>query len=102
VLAGVALASTVVNGILALQAKSDFEASPSTSRANDVDTHAILADLSLGAAIAFGVTSAVLFVRYGKTEKAAEPTPAAKMKPTFTAAPLVGPNSAGAGALIRF
>lgn len=102
VVAGVALVSFVVNGILALQNRSDFEKDLSTDTANSADTHAILADISLGAAIALGLTSAILFVRYGKDKQEPEPTPAAKLKPTFMASPIFTKDSAGAGATIRF
>jgi len=105
VIAGIALVSFVVNGIVALQKRSDFDTDRSSETANDADTHAILADVSLGAAIALGITSAVLFVRYGKSDTPADdttPTPAAKLKPTIMATPIFTKDSAGAGAVIRF
>jgi len=113
-LAVVAAGVGTVFGILALGDKSDFDKNPTSSKADDGENHALIADMAFGVAVTFGVTSAVLFL----TKDEALQPPAAKMisphqtatnKPTkskqgfkIIPAPILTPHSAGAGALIRF
>ncbi|MEO7112845.1 MAG: PEGA domain-containing protein [Polyangiaceae bacterium] len=110
-LAIVAAGVGTVFGVLALGDKSDFDKNPTSSKADDGENHALIADMAFGVAITFGVTSAVLFLT---KDEALQPPPAAqtpqqKKLATQKAnrfrvvpAPIVSPHGAGAGALIRF
>ncbi|MDP9002561.1 MAG: PEGA domain-containing protein, partial [Myxococcota bacterium] len=108
---GLAVAAAGVGtvfGVLALNDKRDFDANPTTTTADNGDTHALIADMAFGVALTFGVTSAVLFLT--KDEPATPPVTAAatKVKNTkaegvaVTPVPWVGPRSGGAGFLVRF
>jgi hypothetical protein len=98
-----------VFGVIALGDKSDFDKNPTTSKADDGDTHALIADMAFGVAITFGVTSAVLFLtKDDETPAAASTTEHAPSKTvasksvTLTPTPFVGPHSGGGGFLLRF
>jgi len=103
---GLAVAAAGVGtvfGIIALGNKSDFDKNPTTSTADDGDTHALIADMAFGVALTFGVTSAVLFLT--KDEPAATSSVHVKKKTramTVTPIPVVGPHSGGAGFAVRF
>jgi hypothetical protein len=111
---GLAIAAAGVGtvfGILALNDQSNFNKNPTTSTADNGDTHALIADMAFGVAITFGVTSAVLFLT--KDDAAAPATssnaPAAP-KParreasavSVSATPIVGPHTGGAGFVVQF
>jgi len=96
-------------GIVALNDKSDFDKNPTTKKADDGDTHALIADMAFGVALTFGVTSAVLFLT--KDEQPAPPAAtaaserkqAAKSKGLIvTPTPWVGLHSGGAGVVMQF
>jgi hypothetical protein len=106
---GLAVAAAGVGtvfGVIALNDKSDFDKNPTTSTADNGDTHSLIADMAFGVAVTFGVTSAVLFLTRD------EPTPAAASNAAphkaeaksirFTPTPMVGPHTAGAGFLMQF
>jgi hypothetical protein len=113
-LAIVAAGVGTVFGIMTLGDKSDYDKHPTTSTADNGDTHALICDMSFGVALTFGVTSAVLFL----TKDEPPPAAAAANKPQtleakaqadakrnrvrITPTPLVGPSSGGAGVLVRF
>ena len=93
--------------------KSSYNANPTTSTADNGDTHALIADMAFGVAITFGVTSAVLFL----TKDEAPPAAAARGEPygangregrrrsknqDHLRTPIVGPHEGGAGVLMRF
>lgn len=107
-LAVVAAGVGTVFGVLALNDKSNFDNIPTTSKADDGDTHALIADMAFGVALTFGVTSAVLF--FTKDEQPASPPAATassagsrrKKDVTLTPTPWVGPRSGGAGLVLRF
>jgi hypothetical protein len=111
---GLAIAAAGVGtvfGIMALSDKSDFDKHPTTSTADDGDTHALIADMAFGVALTFGVTSAVLFLTKDEPPAAASARPdpkamaradAARSRVTITPTPMVGPHSGGAGVLLRF
>jgi hypothetical protein len=116
---GIAIAAVAVGtgfGIAALNDKSDFDKNPTSSTADNGDTHALIADMSFGIAITFGVTSAVLFLTKdeavaGTTSSAPSATktasrlpakPKAKPLPAFVPAPMVGPHLGGASFTWRF
>ena len=111
---GIAVAAAGVGtvfGIMALSDKSDYDKHPTSSKADDGENHALIADMAIGVAITLGITSAVLF--FSAEEPAAKP--AAKAAPhkavaaapkappiTIRPTPIVTPHGGGAGALIRF
>jgi hypothetical protein len=102
-LAIVAAGVGTVFGIIALGDKSDFDNNPTSQKADDGDTHALIADMAFGVALTFGVTSAVLFLT--KDEPAATSSAHVKKKTnamTVTPIPVVGPHSGGAGFALRF
>ena len=95
-------------GIMALSDKSTFDKTPTTSTADNGDTHALIADMSFGVALTFGVTSAVLFLTRDEPAAAATSSADSHKKTakarhvTFTPTPMVGPHSGGAGFTLRF
>jgi PEGA domain len=111
---GLAIAAVGVGtvfGIMALNDKSDFDKTPTTSIADNGDTHALIADMAFGVAVTFGVTSAVLFVTKDEAPTATSSTQAAKTAKaaaakktavTFTPTPIVGAHTGGAGFVLRF
>jgi hypothetical protein len=115
-LAIVAAGVGTVFGVMALNDKSNFDKNPTTSTADNGDTHALIADMSFGVALTFGVTSAVLLLTKDEAPPpAASGAPAAKTAQgdanrnarksgavTVTPTPMVGPHSGGAGVLLRF
>jgi hypothetical protein len=111
-LAIVAAGVGTVFGIMALSDKSDFDKNPTTQTADNGDTHALIADMSFGVALTFGVTSAVLFLTHDEapaTSSAKPMTTTAKAEAdakrnriTVTPTPVVGPHSSGAGFTVRF
>jgi hypothetical protein len=95
----------VAFGIVTLNDKSSYDSNPTTSGADNGDTHALITDMAFGVALTFGVTSAVLFLT--KDEPAPGPaTPAkssqANVKPRVSFTPIVGPHEGGAGLMLRF
>jgi hypothetical protein len=109
-LAIVAAGVGTVFGVMALSDKSSFDKNPTTQTADNGDTHALIADMSFGVALTFGVTSAVLFLTRDEPPAAvssAQPrTKTADAKSTkrvtVTPTPIVGPHSGGAGLTLRF
>lgn len=93
-------------GIRALSAKSDYEDHPTTSKADDVENNALIADMAFGVAITLGVTGIVLLTAPDDTE---QPPAAAQAGRTqrpararLVVAPFASPQAAGAGALLSF
>ncbi len=113
---GIAIAAAGVGtvfGIIALNDKSDFDKNPTTQKADDGDTHSLIADMAFGIGLTFGVTSAVLFLTkddatassassVGEARMATRSTPKRKDAPVFVASPIVGPHLGGGGFLVRF
>ncbi|HEX8793342.1 MAG TPA: PEGA domain-containing protein [Polyangiaceae bacterium] len=115
-LAIVAAGVGTVFGIMTLSDKSDFDKNPTTSTADNGDTHALITDMAFGVALTFGVTSAVLFLT--KDEAPAQASAAHKAVTakaasgdsglrqaghvTITPTPMVGAHSGGAGLTVRF
>jgi hypothetical protein len=107
-LAVVAAGVGTVFGVVALNDKSSFDKNPTTSTADNGDTHSLIADMAFGVAVTFGVTSAVLFLTQD------EPTPAAastvrahkaeakRDRIEWAPTPMVGPHLAGAGVFMKF
>ncbi len=91
-------------GVLALNAKSNFERYPTQSEADTGNNYAAYSDAAFGAAVIAGVTSLVFFL----AERNA-PSSAVATQPTvpqegvkLTASPLVSPHGAGVGAVLHF
>ena len=111
-LAIVAAGVGTVFGIMALSDKSDFDKNPTTQTADNGDTHALIADMSFGVALTFGVTSAVLFLTRDEAPAASSATPKTttakaeadrkRNRITVTPTPVVGAHSTGAGFTLRF
>lgn len=118
---GLAIAAAGVGtvfGVLALNDKSSFDKNPTTSTADNGDTHSLIADMAFGVAVTFGVTSAVLFLTKDEPTPAAASTTAPRNgaeaksgagartakahRVTFTPTPIVGPHVAGAGFALQF
>jgi hypothetical protein len=92
-----------VFGILALGDKSSFDNNPTSQTADNGDTHALIADMSFGVALTFGVTSAVLFLTKDEPAATASARPKRQTKAmSVTPIPVVGPHSGGAGLSLRF
>lgn len=111
-LAVVAAGVGTVFGIMTLNDKSSFDSNPTSSTADNGDTHALICDMSFGVALTFGVTSAVLFLTKdepppatAKADASPEAKAAANAKKnhvTFTPTPMVSAHSGGAGFTLRF
>jgi hypothetical protein len=105
-LAIVAAGVGTVFGIMALSDKSQFDKNPTTQTADNGDTHALIADMSFGVALTFGVTSAVLFLTRDEAPAASsattKTTTAKANRITVTPTPVVGAHSGGAGFTVRF
>jgi hypothetical protein len=107
-LAVAAVGVGTVFGVLALNDKSAFDKTPTTSIADNGDTHSLIADMAFGVAITFGVTSAVLFLTQDEPASTTASTTsrhtaeAKSREVTFTPTPMVGPHTAGAGFLMQF
>jgi hypothetical protein len=110
-LAIVAAGVGTVFGVMALNDKSQFDKNPTTQTADNGDTHALIADMSFGVALTFGVTSAVLFLTRDeppanetapKTGMAKAEADAKRNRVTLSPTPVVGPHSGGAGFTVRF
>lgn len=101
-LAGAGAVVGTIFGIQAMGSKSDYEANPSQELFDDTERNALLADMSFGVAITFGVTGAVLlFSDRGEAKgEATPPTKTATQKPVVL--PYVSPDGAGAAATLRF
>ncbi len=94
-------------GVKALSAQSDFDKAPSTSRADDGENDALVADMMFGIAITFGVTSAVLFLSddapaSAKASPGISTARAKSPQPKIHYAPYVTTHGGGASALVRF
>jgi hypothetical protein len=101
-------------GVIALGDKSNYDKNPTSSTADNGDTHALIADMAFGVAITFGVTSAVLFLTGDEPPPAAaargeshtfdlpRTASAAPSKIKITPTPMVGPHTGGAGVLVQF
>jgi hypothetical protein len=95
-------AGAVVGGVfggLALKSKSDFEDTPTQDLYDQTERDALIADMSFGVAITFGVTGIVLLVTSNGDSAAAEKKAEA---PGWFVAPWGGTTGAGAVGGARF
>jgi len=102
-LAGAGAVVGTIFGVMALGAKSDFEATPTVENADAVDRNALIADMSFAVAITFGVTGAVLLLSSDEPAPAAAAGKVVKTpKRQAFVAPYVGPTGGGAAARFTF
>ena len=110
---GLAIAAAGVGaifGVIALGDKSDFDKNPTSSKADDGENHALIADMAFFVAVTLGVTSAVLFLTRDDAPAATGSAGAHKIGSaapkkrsfTITPTPIVTPTGGGMGAVIRF
>lgn len=100
---GIAGASAVVGtifGLRALSDKSDFDDAPTTSRADDVERNALIADMAFGVTLTLGITGLVLLL-------ADDPMPEqvatrASQPSRLSMLPYVTRNGGGAAARLLF
>jgi hypothetical protein len=95
---GAAAVGTVF-GIKALGAKNDFNDHPTTSKADDVERNALIADMAFGVAVTLGITGIVLLTTSDEetTQQAAR-----LEKPEWRLSPYVSPTGGGAAARVTF
>jgi len=77
-LAGAALVSGTIFGILALDSKSKYDSNPSAGLADDTERNALIADMSFGIALTLGITGVVLITT---DDDGASPAQTAKVQP---------------------
>lgn len=100
---GIAGASAIVGtifGIKALSDKSDFDDSPTTSAADDVERNALIADMAFGVTLTLGITGIVLLVADDPVPD--QPQVSSLSRQRLQVAPYVAPTGAGAAATLVF
>ena len=96
---GAAAVGTVF-GIKALGAKKDFDDHPTTSKADEVERNALIADMAFGVAVTLGITGIVLLTT--SDEDATQQQAARLEKPQWQLSPYVSPTGGGAAARVTF
>lgn len=108
-IAGAGIVLGVVFGVMALQKKKEFDrridaadATPTELQdiADDAERAALIADMSFGVALTFGITGAVLLFSGGDDDDEDEEEKAATARPTLV--PYAGPTGGGMAATWRF
>jgi hypothetical protein len=91
-------------GILALQAKSTNNKTPTTDNADTTDRNALICDMSFAVALTFGVTGAVLLLSNDAPEPAKTALHPTKKKSAIRGfvTPYAGPNGGGAVGVLSF
>jgi hypothetical protein len=100
---GIAGAGAIVGtifGIQALNAKNDFNKTPTTELADKAERDALICDMAFGVAITLGVTGVVLLTSDDEPAAAAKAAPAKAAR--LEVAPYVGKKSGGASARLTF
>ncbi len=99
-IAGAGAIVGVIFGVKALNDKKAFDDGPTSTKADDAERNALIADMAFGVAITLGVTGTVLLL----SNKSPAPQRGALQPATRTMmlTPVVGPHSGGAAALWRF
>jgi len=103
-LAGAGVVVGAVFGGLALKSKGEFEDTPTQDLFDETERNALIADMSFGVALTFGVTGLVLLLTdSGPAEEAPkdDKKPEEK-KASFRFAPYGGPNGGGAVGIVQF
>jgi hypothetical protein len=101
---GIAGASAIVGtifGIQALQAKDDFNKTPTTDLADKAERDALICDMAFGVAITLGVTGVVLLTSDDEAAPAAKTAPKSRFA-NVELTPYVGKKSGGAAAKLTF
>ena len=96
-IAGAGVILGTIFGIQALGAKSDFDEDPTVENADDAERAALIADMSFGVALTFGITGAVLLFSGGDDDASEE---AASAMPELL--PMAGPKGGGVAATWKF
>jgi hypothetical protein len=101
-----------VFGVLTLNDKASFNRNPTTTTADNGDTHALIADMSFGVAITLGVTSVVLFATKDEApaamSSARSKTKTAHLRDktehgvSWSPVPIVGAHWGGGGLVMSF
>lgn len=100
---GIAGAGAIVGtifGIQALNAKNDFNKTPTTELADKAERDALICDMAFGVAITLGVTGVVLLTSDDEPAAASKPAPVKAAR--LQLAPYVGKKSGGASAKLDF
>ncbi len=95
-LAGAGVVVGTIFGIKALSSKSDFDSNPTTSRADDTERNALIADMAFGVALTLGITGTVLLLSNNRKPDAPKAATGLRLFPILT------PQTQGAGAVLRF
>ncbi len=93
-IAGAGIVLGTVFGVMALGAKSDFDDAPTTENADDAERAALIADMSFGVALTFGITGAVLLFSGDDEPEAGSAKP--------LVVPYAGPTGGGVAATWKF
>ncbi len=101
-LAGAGAVVGTVFGVLALGSKSDYNKTPTQDLYDKTERNALIADMSYGVAITFGVTGLVLLLSGHDDAPAAQEKKASVPKPGFFMAPWAGPKGGGALGTVTF
>ncbi|MBK8943401.1 MAG: PEGA domain-containing protein [Polyangiaceae bacterium] len=101
-LAGAGVVVGSVFGGLALKSKGEYEDTPTQDLFDETERNALIADMSFGVALTFGVTGVVLLLTdSGSSETPAAAEPAKKAKLDFIL-PFASPDGAGAVGRVSF
>jgi hypothetical protein len=101
---GIAGASAVVGtifGVRALGEKEDFNDNPTTSKADDVERNALIADMAFGVALTLGITGIVLLIADDPLPEQASLQPSEE-RASLRVLPYATPDGAGAAASLTF
>jgi hypothetical protein len=99
---GVATVATGIGtyfGIRALSAKSDYNANPTSQKADQVENSALACDMAFGVALTLGVTGIVLLT---SPQEASQATSARLHQKPVRVAPWASLKGAGLGAQLDF
>jgi hypothetical protein len=88
-----------VLGFMALSEKSDFDANPSNTAADDGERLALFADVAFGVGAMAIITGAVLYFTWDDQRS---PETAAKTRPLVKVTPIVTPDVAAVSTEVRF
>lgn len=96
------LITGTIFGILALDAKSQYDQNPSSEKADEVERNALIADMTFGVALTLGITGVVLLT--AKDDDVPAPKKAARRAgpSPLVVAPYGGPTGGGAFARLTF
>jgi hypothetical protein len=102
---GIAGASAVVGtifGVRALGDKEDFKENATTSKADDVERNALIADMAFGVALTLGITGIVLLIADDPLPEQASSLPTPEKRASLRVLPYATADGAGAAATLTF